>query len=244
MRVCVLRTGGTNCDLETKLALEASGIKADVVHVNVHTEMYDALVIPGGFSYGDHVRAGVIFARRAERILEKYVEAGRPILGICNGFQVLVEAGLLPGDGLRAALATNDSARFECRWVWLRHTGNCIFTKLLDKKVCWMPVAHAEGKFIALSQDLQKLDADGRIVFKYCDESGRLASGKYPLNPNGSMLDVAGVCDKTGLIFGLMPHPERAYWGWQLPDWTSGRREWGDGKYIFDSLASYLEGKI
>ncbi len=237
----MLRAGGTNCDAETKLALEASGLRASIQHVNWVRGDFDAVVIPGGFSYGDHVRAGVIMARKVESLLDRCYERGLPILGICNGFQVLVEAGLLPGGGMRAALGTNDSAKFECRWVWLRvEASKCIFTQSASSPL-YIPVAHAEGKFIIQDRAaFRRLQKQGQVVLKYADERGRPAQGKYPLNPNGSMFDVAGLCDKSGLVFGLMPHPERAYWGWQLPDWTSARREWGDGKLIFDNLASYL----
>lgn len=252
MKVCVLRAGGTNCDAETKLALEASGLEAEVVHINLLSPKptFDALVVPGGFSYGDHVRAGAILAKKAQRVLESFAEAGKPILGICNGFQVLVEAGLLPGfrkGSVDACLGTNDSARFECRWVHLRHEGGrSVFTKSIQAgAVLHMPVAHSEGKFIlGDSSDFRRLVEDGQLVFRYCDEKGRPAGGRYPLNPNGSQLDVAGICDRTGLIFGLMPHPERAYWGWQLPDWTSRRSEYGDGKLIFDALADFLKGNV
>jgi phosphoribosylformylglycinamidine synthase I len=252
VRVVVLRAAGTNCDAETKLALEASGLRAEVIHVGLldSKPTFDALVIPGGFSYGDHVRAGSVLARKAERTLLTYAEAGRPILGICNGFQVLVEAGLLPGweRGVpQAALGTNDSARYECRWVYLRHEKNrCIFTAGLGEgRVLHLPVAHSEGKFMLRGRsDFERLAGKGQLVFRYCDERGRPAGGKYPLNPNGSQFDVAGITDPTGTIFGLMPHPERAYWGWQLPEWTRERREWGDGKFIFDSLANFLKGRL
>ena len=250
MKVCIMRAPGTNCDEETKLALESSGLRAEVVHVNLmdFRPVYEALVIPGGFSYGDHIRAGSVLARKTEKILYAYADAGKPILGICNGFQVLVEAGLLPGWSKEphAALGTNDSAKYECRWVYLRHErSNNIFTAGIEEgRILHLPVAHSEGKFMLHGrQDFERLVSRGQLVFRYCDREGRLAGGKYPLNPNGSQFDIAGICSSTGLIFGLMPHPERAYWGWQLVGWEEGRG-YGDGKIIFDSLASFLRGKI
>jgi len=260
VRVCVLRAEGTNCDGETLVALEEAGAEAELVHLRrVRREglgRYDALVIPGGFSFGDRVRAGAILGKelgvRMLRELRGLVERGGAILGICNGFQVLVEAGLLPGfrwGEVEAALALNNSGGFECRWVRLRVEGGgrCLFTRGMRRgEVLRMPVAHAEGKFLfprgrerALLGRLRRGD---QLVFRYCDGEGRPAGGRYPLNPNGSFFDIAGICDPTGRILGLMPHPERAAFGIQLPDWT-GREEvpeHGDGMRIFTSLVENL----
>ncbi len=262
-RVCILRVGGTNCDAETRTAFTELGASADVVHLNEVIARrnlldYDALVIPGGFSHGDYVRAGAILSRRVvsnlSDELHRFVEGRRPVLGICNGFQVLVEMGLLPGlDGIsrvpEASLAVNDSAKFECRWVHLKHesNGKCVFTRKLGKgQVVSMPVAHGEGKFV-LPKDrekpyLKKLRENGQLVFRYCDESGKPAGGKYPANPNGALRDIAGICNPDGTVFGLMPHPERAYDGFQLPDWTArGKaKKCGDGRLIFQSVMDYL----
>lgn len=264
IRVCILRVGGTNCDAETKRALDDLDVRADVVHANEVIERrtlldYDALVLPGGFSYGDYVRAGVIWAKR---ILVKlgtefkaFVEEKRPILGICNGFQVLVEMGLLPGYvGLgkqsEATLAINTSGSYECRWIHLRHenSGKCVFTKNIRKSdQLFIPVAHTEGRFLFPKEQeneyLKRLYENDQLVLRYCDSYGEYAEGRFPDNPNGAFHDIAGICDSTGTIFGLMPHPERAYHGWQLPDWT--RREvipkYGDGRIIFESMIEYLE---
>jgi len=260
-RVVILRVGGTNCDAETKVAFEDAGAEARIVHINKvlreGLESYHILVIPGGFSYGDYVRAGAIWAKKLAvklgRQLERFVEEGRLVLGICNGFQVLVEAGLLPSfEGVsevpQASLAVNVSARFECRWVYLRHSspGKCIFTKgVREGAVLRMPVAHAEGRFILPKEReaelLERLHRNGQVVFQYCDEEGRLAMGRYPLNPNGSLDDIAGICNPRGNVLGLMPHPERAYFGWQLPDWTRFDEPpaYGDGMPIFKSAVEY-----
>jgi len=267
MKVCVVRVGGTNCDAETKRSFEDLGVKAEIIHLNelVRKEdllEYDALVFPGGFSFGDYVRAGAILAKgflaKLGRDLKVFVEEGKPVLGICNGFQVLVETGLLPGfNGVseypEAALATNIPIGYRCRWVYLKHenSGKCIFTNKIPKgKVLRIPVAHAEGRFIFARKKekeyLRKLLDNDQLVFRYCDESGQYAEGKYPDNPNGSFYDIAGVCNPEGTVFGLMPHPERAYYGWQLPDWTRMRKPlgYGDGKLIFESVIEYVTGKF
>lgn len=266
VKVCILRVGGTNCDLETARALRDLGARAKVVHVNRVVEegnllQYDALVFPGGFSYGDYVRAGAVWAKgimaKLGDDLKRFVEEGRPILGICNGFQVLVEAGLLPGFEVvsaqpTAALAPNTSMKYECRWIYLRHenSGKCLFTREMPKgKRFFMPVAHAEGRFILPRETenrlLKRLYENDQMVFRYCDEGGNYADGKYPANPNGAFHDIAGICNAQGNVFGLMPHPERAFYGWQLPNWTREERtpRYGNGKSIFESMIEYLTEK-
>jgi len=263
VRVCVLRVGGTNCDVETMRAFQESGMRAEVVHFNQLIRQqslldYHILVIPGGFSHGDYVRAGAIWAKRLMAKLggevERFVDEGRPILGICNGFQVLVEAGLLPQfDGVsqfpEAALGTNIPPGYNCRWVYLRHEnkGSCAFTgKVSNGSVLRIPVAHSEGRFMFKKENeekyLEKLLENDQLVFRYCRHGGKYAEGEYPSNPNGSFHDIAGICDPSGTVFGLMPHPERAYFGWQLPDWTKDDAASGfsDGRLIFESIADHL----
>jgi len=267
VKVCVLRVCGTNCDAETKSSLEELGVKADILHLNMIVKKrnlldYDGLVIPGGFSFGDYVRAGAILAKgfssKLGPDLKRFVDEGRPILGICNGFQVLVEAGLLPGfDGIseypEAALATNVPIGYRCRWVYLKHEnrGNCIFTAKVPKgKVLRIPIAHAEGRFLfpkdKEDQHLRKLYDNDQLVLRYCNEDGEPAHGEYPSNPNGSFHDIAGICNPDGTVFGLMPHPERAYYGWQLLDWTRMRmpESYGDGEIIFESMVEYITKKF
>jgi phosphoribosylformylglycinamidine synthase I len=264
IKVCILRVGGTNCDAETRTAFEDLGVQAQILHVNEVVKRrnlmdYHALVFPGGFSFGDYVRAGAIWAKwmlaKMGRELEAFVDEGRPILGICNGFQVLVEAGLLPAfDGIspypEAALATNHPPGYNCRWVYIRHVNNgkCIFTRKIPKgKVLRMPVAHAEGRFLFAKekekQYLERLYDNDQLVFRYCTKEGEYAEGRYPINPNGSFHDIVGICNPEGTVFGLMPHPERAYYWWQQPDWTRQKimPMYGDGKLIFESLIDYLE---
>jgi len=267
IKVCILRVGGTNCDAETKRAIDDLGAKAEIVHLNTVVVKknlldYDALVFPGGFAYGDYVRAGAILAKgilaKFSDQLKQLVKEERPILGICNGFQVLVEAGLLPrfdgGSELpQAALATNVPIGYRCTWVYLKHenNGKCAFTQTIGKgKVLAMPVAHAEGRFMfdkKKEQDyLQRLYDNDQLIFRYCAEEGEYANEEYPVNPNGAFHDIAGICDSTGTIFGLMPHPERAYYGWQLLEWTKKERvsKFGDGKTIFESMIKYLTKKF
>ena len=266
MKVLIIRVGGTNCDYETKRAVEDLGVRAEIRHVKeVYKSRslldYDALIIPGGFSFGDHVRAGAILARDLKAKfggdLKRFLDDGKPILGICNGFQVLVETGLLPGfngisDYPQAALATNMPIGYRCRWVHLLHEnrGNCIFTRSLPKdKVLRMPIAHAEGRFLLPREEadklLDKLYENDQVVFRYCDAEGNVADGEYPVNPNGSFHDIAGICNPSGTVFGLMPHPERAYYRWQLPDWTRlGNPEtYGDGIWIFKSMIECILSK-
>jgi phosphoribosylformylglycinamidine synthase I len=267
VKVCVLRVGGTNCDAETKRSIEELGVNAKVCHINTLVNErslldFDALVLPGGFSFGDYVRAGAVLAKgfsaELRRDLERFVDDGRPILGICNGFQVLVESGLLPGfHGIgeypEAALATNMPIGYRCRWTYLTHENqaNCIFTKEIPKgKVVRMPVAHAEGRFLFQKQKedahLKRLYDNDQLVFRYCKQQGEAAEGEYPANPTGSFHDIAGICNPEGTIFGLMPHPERAYYGWQLPDWTrlDPPEIYGDGRLIFESMVNYLSRKF
>lgn len=266
VKVCIMRVGGTNCDAETKRAFEDLGVKAEIAHLNEVVRKsnlldYSALVFPGGFSYGDYVRAGVIWAKgivaKLDSQLREFVKEEKPILGICNGFQVLVEMGLLPGfEGIsdlpEACLATNVPIGYNCRWVHLKHEngGNCIFTSKIPKgKVVRIPIAHAEGRFIFAKekekQYLERLYDNDQLVFRYCTEEGEYAEGKYPANPNGAFQDIAGICDPSGKIFGLMPHPERACYGWQLPDSTKMIKlpRYGHGKLIFESLVECLSKK-
>jgi len=235
-KVLVLRAAGTNCDRETAFAFQRAGAATESRHVNellaepglLHG--YRILAIPGGFSYGDDVAAGRVLATELRtRVLDdltRFVNDGGLVLGICNGFQVLVKTGLLPGPGgteQTATLAHNASHRYEDRWVELEvPTARCAFVR--EGERYFLPVAHAEGKFVASGETLDAIEEQGQVVFRY-------ASGE---NPNGSLRDVAGICDSTGRVLGLMPHPERHIEGWHHPYWTrTGLAEEGDGMRLF-----------
>jgi phosphoribosylformylglycinamidine synthase I len=236
VRTLILRAPGTNCDAETAFAFQQAGATTFLVHVGKltrHEERlcdYQIMVIPGGFTYGDDISAGKVLANELRLKLgedvERFMDKGGLILGICNGLQVLVKAGILPGP-LRTGqpiltLMANDSGRFECRWVYLSVSKEspCVFTKGIE--LMYLPVAHAEGKVFADSGILPKLN----VVLYYTDENGNREVG-YPHNPNGSIANIAGLCDVSGRVFALMPHPERCIRGTQYPQWTRQK----PGKY-------------
>ena len=252
VRTLIIRAPGTNCDAETTFAFQQAGAVVDSVHVNQlirheqHLSDYQILVIPGGFTYGDDISAGKVLANElrlklGEDIL-KFIEDGGLILGICNGFQVLVKAGILPelaNGGLPLlTVAANDSGKFECRWVYLRvnKESPCIFTKGIDS--LYLPVAHGEGKVVADPEVLPELN----VVVYYADEQGDNKAG-YPYNPNGSVGNIAGICDSSGRIFAIMPHPERHIRGTQHPQWTRhGAKEYGEGFQVFLNAVKWAQG--
>ena len=270
-RVCVLVIEGTNCEEESYLCFKRLGARPEKVHLKQLTGTdvtsderrslsdYQLLVLPGGFSAGDYVRAGAIFAARLRSRLSKdlteFVREGRPILGICNGFQILVETGLLPAmsgtmsDVPEAVLGTNDSARFECRPTLLKNVnnGNCVFVSRIPvDKISHIPSAHAEGKLM-FPVDREKgivkeLEENDQIVFKYVDPDGNLAG--YPWCPNGSTDNIAGVCNRDGNVFGMMPHPERVFFRFTHPDWTRSPDGAGDGRAVFESVLAYISKKM
>lgn len=250
-KVCVLRTAGTNCDQETAGAFELAGAQTELLHINNLVkgvralDDFHILALSGGFSYGDDVASGKIFANelrfKLADALKKFIKDGKLIIGICNGFQILVKSGLLPGNpGLKqeTSLIINDSGKFESRWVYLKSSGHCVWTKGLEK-IIYLPVAHGEGKFVTQDKStLDRLKRNKQIVFQYCDASGK--SAKYPANPNGSTQDIAGICDTTGRILGLMPHPERHVLSAMHPrNWDNKSKE-GDGLQIFRNGVNYI----
>ena len=253
-RVLVLRAPGTNCDVETAHAFEQSGGTAERVHINRLREQphlvhdYQILCIPGGFSYGDDIAAGSILARQLQHhvgdAVREFYQQGKLILGICNGFQVLLKSGvLLPPDaeGARGTLAWNNSGRFLDRWVNTRvNNQKCVFLRGIESM--YLPIAHAEGRFVARNSDvLGGLEQDGLLALQYCSPDGGKASGS-PDNPNGSVADVAGICDSTGRVFGLMPHPERHLDATNHPNWTRRKvqPDEGDGMAIFRNAVEFF----
>jgi phosphoribosylformylglycinamidine synthase len=258
-RILVLRAAGINCDEETAAACELAGGDPDRIHVNrvasgdCNLLDYAALIIPGGFSYGDHLGAGKLLAidliHRLQEPLLRFVADGRPVLGICNGFQVLVKSGLLPGAAngsvLRqtVTLTDNASGHYECRWVTLAADPDspCIFTRGIDRRLS-LPVGHGEGRLIADDAVVAGLERSRQVVVRYVDADGNAAS-RYPENPNGSTGAIAGICDAGGTVFGLMPHPDRAFLPELHPDWLRDRsRREGDGLALFRNMVAYAQG--
>jgi phosphoribosylformylglycinamidine synthase len=251
VKTLILRAPGTNCDFETKVAFEQAGAEVDAA---LAAELFrrekrltdcQIMVIPGGFTYGDDISAGKIMANELRlglgEDIQRFVEEGKLILGICNGFQVLVKAGILPGPvgqgSQTLTLTNNDSGRFECRWVHLQvnQSSPCVFTKGIHHM--YIPVAHGEGKVVAAPGDLEKLN----VVVQYADGAGNTEVG-YPDNPNGSMRSIAGICDASGRIFALMPHPERFIRGTQHPRWLRETpQQHGDGLQIFLNAVAWAK---
>jgi phosphoribosylformylglycinamidine synthase subunit PurQ / glutaminase len=258
----ILRTAGTNCDGETAYAFELAGAATEMVHVNRLLrqpdllDRFQILAIPGGFSYGDDISAGKILANQIVHhlgdALHAFVDSGRPVIGICNGFQVLVKTDLLPGSiarrtGQTATLTNNDCGRFVGRWVKLApRRSKCIWTADLQSPI-ELPVAHGEGKFVPAGEAVREaLWENGQVPLVYARADGSPAAGAFPDNPNGSIDDIAGVCDATGLVFGLMPHPERYVDPVQHPAWTSTRplRKTGQGLQIFASAVRHVRDAV
>lgn len=256
-RVLVLRAPGANCDLESAFAFERAGAQAERVHVNRLREKpgiladYQVLCIPGGFSYGDDLGAGRILGNQIQHYLRdalhQFKAAGKLVLGICNGFQILIKSGILLDDDAAgrpaATLTNNDSGKFEDRWIALRTTSKkCFFFSGIE--AMYLPVAHAEGKFVPRDPaTLAALEAADQLVLRYAALSGNeMRDVPYPNNPNGSVGAVAGICDSTGRVCGLMPHPERHIDPTQHPRWTRGpiARE-GDGLQVFRNAVRFLK---
>lgn len=251
VKILMLRAPGTNCDFETQVAYEMAGAEVDsalaseLFRKEKHLADYQILVIPGGFTYGDDISAGRIFANeirlRLGEDIDKFVSDGKLIMGVCNGFQVLVKSGILPGfkdAGTQpVTLTNNDSGKFECRWIYLKVNENspCVFTRGIES--LYIPVNHGEGKLVAEPAILDRLN----VVVQYVDEGGNTGAG-YPHNPNGSLRDIAGICDDTGRIFALMPHPERYVRGTQHPRWNSETHNKGDGLQVFINAVNWVKG--
>jgi phosphoribosylformylglycinamidine synthase len=229
MKIAVVQFPGSNCDQDCLRALtDGLQVPAEYLwHKETSLSGFDAVVLPGGFSYGDYLRCGAI--ARFSPIMKAVITAasdGMPVIGVCNGFQILCEAGLLPG-----ALIRNSSLRFVCKPVWLRvETGDTPFTaKIKQGRVLRMPVAHGEGSYFADVRTIDALEANHRVVFRYVDQSGNETPAS---NPNGSLRNIAGICNEARNVVGMMPHPDRAW------DPNLGSE---DGKLIFGSLVEALE---
>jgi len=262
IRAIVLRAAGVNCDVETEHALRLAGAEAERVHINRVIEdrsilqRFQILVFPGGFSYGDDVAAGKILANQVvhhlREPLSRFIEDGKLVLGICNGFQVLVKTGILPGlegtasmtiEDQLVSITDNDSGKFEDRWVYLEPgTDKCVFIE--PGRRIYLPIAHAEGKVVTKdSAALERLKSEGHVGFRYVDKNGN--QGGFPVNPNGSVDSIAGLTDRTGRVFGLMPHPERFVHKTQHPHWgrIDGELQ-PDGIMIFINAVHYVRDNL
>jgi len=255
-KVLVLTGYGINCDIETKHAFDLAGARAERIHLTdllnnkVKLADYHILALPGGFSFGDDIASGKVLANMIKYNLgdqlQEFIKEGKLIIGICNGFQAMVKMGLLPAfdkDYSRqdVTLTFNDSGRFENRWVHLNAntTSKCIFTR--GTKNIYLPVRHGEGKFVVKDpQVLERLKKNNHIVLQYVDIDGNPAG--YPQNPNGSIENIAAICDETGRIFGMMPHPEAFQHKTNHPAWTREELpEEGAGMAIFRNAVDYAK---
>ncbi|MCX8123290.1 MAG: phosphoribosylformylglycinamidine synthase I [Spirochaetes bacterium] len=264
-RALILTGYGINCDEETRFAFALAGAEATIVHINDIIENtsilnnYQIFAFPGGFSYGDDTGSGKALANKIKNNLSDemyaFLQRDTLMIGICNGFQVMVNLGIVPGLTLpfgkvEVSLEHNATFRFQCRWIDLKinPNSNCVFTKGID--MLHIPVAHGEGNFVAPQNIIDALTKNNQIIMQYSKPDGTLAHGQFPYNPNGSMLDIAAICDTTGRIMGMMPHPERHIYFMQRDDWTYLREEYkrnktdmpvyGEGLKIFKNAVEYF----
>ena len=277
MKIAVLQFPGTNCEFETLVAVKAVGMEGEIFRWNRpagELSGFDGFVIPGGFSYQDRLRAGVIASKEpVMSALKEEACKGKPIIGICNGFQILVETGLLPGNvngngeesrewcekgsgKVDMALAQNVMVSqgkivrrgYYCDWVNLRHEApskRCSGSFAIERgALLKIPIAHGEGNLVTTTPGLmKKLNDEGQVVFRYCDRNGRIIN-EFPFNVNGSTESIAAICNEQGNVLGMMPHPERAFFAWQLPAFDPRKQrpdEPGPGRRVFESMKRYIE---
>lgn len=262
MKTLLLTGYGINCEEEMQHGFELAGSDCDILHINTLIDnpallsKYQILGFPGGFSYGDHTGSGNVLASKFRSklldVLYEFRERDTLIFGVCNGFQILVSLGLLPGGESEltqsAALIRNESSVLECRWVNLISTSDkSVFMSGIDKMR--LPVSHGEGKFFVSDSGLERLKSQNQIICQYADASFELADGQFPDNPNGAVNDIAGICDETGRVFGMMPHPDRCLYFTNQDDWTSKRYDYkdsevpvyGPGLTLFKNAVSYFK---
>ncbi len=264
--VLVLTGYGINCDDETAYAFEYAGAKSKILHINdiiadpALLAEFQIFAFPGGFSYGDDTGSGRALANRIKNNLtdefRRFLERDTLMLGICNGFQVMANLGIVPALDVMLGEATislehNRTSRYECRWVDLKAGSGCpsVFTRGIES--LHVPVAHGEGNFYAAPDMLQRIEARHLVALRYIKPDGTPAGGEFPYNPNGSLSDIAAVCDRSGRIMGMMPHPERGIFITQRDDWTrikeTGKREGktlpetSDGLKIFENAVNYFK---
>ncbi|MBE6384113.1 MAG: phosphoribosylformylglycinamidine synthase I [Lentisphaerae bacterium] len=259
IKALVITGFGLNCETETAAACKLVGMTPEKVHLNDliagkrTLDEFHFLCFIGGFSFGDHLGSGTVFANRVkfqlQDQLQKFVDDGKLVIGICNGFQTLTRLGMVPalhGDYFtqEVALAHNDCGVFRDDWCCLKaeKASPCVFTRNMDQ--FRLPLRHGEGKFVAAPEVIAEIEANNQVALRYCNADGSIAA-EFPANPNGSTNSIAGICDKTGRIFGLMPHPEAFLSPFNSPDWTRDRAngkiaEEGDGVMIFRNAADYI----
>jgi phosphoribosylformylglycinamidine synthase len=257
---------GINCDEETRFSFEIAGAHATIIHINDIIEnksllnSYQIFAFPGGFSYGDDTGSGKALANKIKHNLYEemmsFINRDTLMIGICNGFQVMVNLGIVPAftqpiGNVEVSLEHNATFRFQCRWVDLAINphSNCVFTKSIER--LHIPVAHGEGNFVAPQHIIDKLSNNHQIIMQYIKPDGSFAQGQFPYNPNGSIMDIAAICDTTGRIMGMMPHPERHIYFMQRDDWTyirevSKRKNkkiplYGEGLQIFKNAVEYYK---
>lgn len=257
-KTLIIKTPGTNCDYETRYAFEKAGAPAEIVAISqlITGERkigdYNIVTFPGGFSSGDHLGSGEVAAatlvldrRIADDLYEHALHKRRPVVGICNGFQVWTRTGLLPFtnlttlDQIKTSLAPNKSGHFEHRWIHLKPEPQSASVFQLPAEVLTLPVAHGEGRFYASDETIAQIEAQKLVVFRYCDVQG-IPTQIYPDNPNGALHAIAGICNKEGNVIALMPHPERLIDRFQHPNWRSLPADFKpDGLKIIEGIVNY-----
>ena len=264
--IAVIYFPGNNCEEESLRAILASGMDGKIVRWNERKdiEKYDGFLIPGGWGYEDRIRAGAIMAKDPVfDIIKNEAENGKPVLGICNGAQALVECSMIPGlkNKVEMALAPNKNpfvSGYYCTWIYVKSVqdkNRCAFTKFTEKdEITPMPIAHGEGKFIAKDKELiDKLIKNKQIIFQYSTKDGKIEES-FPTNPNGAMYNIAAICNKKGNVMATMPHPERASFIRQLPDFVDLKNKSvgninlmespAPARHIFDSMKAYIEEEV
>ncbi|MFB3765699.1 MAG: phosphoribosylformylglycinamidine synthase I [Methanotrichaceae archaeon] len=264
MKIAVMQFPGTNCEYECLVSVKEVGMDGELFRWNRpagELSAFDGFIVPGGWSYADRIRAGAIASKEPVMdALREEAAKGKPIIGICNGFQILVESGLLPGNAgsgkIEMALAQNTMIKdkkivrrgYYVDWVNLRTEASpkrCSGSFNINKgELLQIPIAHGEGNLVTMDKNLvKKLNDEGQVVFRYCDSNGRIIP-EFPVNVNGSTENIAGICNPEGNVLGMMPHPERAFFAWQLPPHDPRKHQKGavgPGRKIFESMKAYIE---